>query len=303
MTFDWLQFALEPGFWLAPGILFVYYFVVWLLKGRDPKFDSIVPRYEPPAGLSPAGARYLITTGSDGRSLAAVLARLAACGCVTITPDAIGYRITRAASSAGAEHQLAPEEAAVFKDLFDSATAVHISPSDANTNSRYVGEIQNGLRQLDGRYFTRNAEFLALGIGVTVIYLLLRAALSPSRETFRSFFLTGWVTFFFLMLGGIVLVNFIPMTRDLLRGTLPPRKFLSVFLGLLMIGGVGGIVIYSLAKSSSIEHAAAVVLLIFMNLAWVPALRALPWKVGKRGKNSKASGNFWQRWSRIRLTA
>ncbi len=105
--------------------------------------------------------------------------------------------------------------------------------------------------------------------------MLLRAALSPGRDTLRSVFPTAWITFFLFMLGAIVLVNVIPMTRDLLRGTLPPRRFFSVFLGLPVIGSVGGIVIYSLAKSSSVEHAATVVILILMNVAWVPALRAL----------------------------
>ncbi len=65
----------------APVALCLYYFLAWLAVGRSPKPGTIVVRYEPPAGISPAAARYLITTGSDGRTLAAVIAALAARNC------------------------------------------------------------------------------------------------------------------------------------------------------------------------------------------------------------------------------
>ncbi|MGZ4843025.1 MAG: hypothetical protein ACXV5J_14840, partial [Candidatus Angelobacter sp.] len=53
-----------------PGLLLAYYVVCWLAAGRDPKIGNIAPRYEPPAGISPGVARYILTGGSDGTTLA-----------------------------------------------------------------------------------------------------------------------------------------------------------------------------------------------------------------------------------------
>src|SRR5258708_32159510 len=71
---------------LFPALLLVYYLICWLAVGRDPKVGNVVPRYEPPAGVSPGVARYIVTGGSDGTSLAAVLAGLAAKGLGSIGP-------------------------------------------------------------------------------------------------------------------------------------------------------------------------------------------------------------------------
>ncbi len=272
---DWTQWAADPRFWVPLAILFAYYLAVWLVKGRDPALGTIVPQYAPSAELSPAAARYLVTTGSDGRSLAAVLARLAACGCVTIEPDAAGYRITRAANPDAAK-QLAPEEAAVLESMFDGDAPLHLAPSNANITSRLVAGIQKSLQQrLDGRYFTRNLRFVALGIAVSFVYALVRAVQSAGREVFVAFFLTLWVLFFMSMLGMIVCVNVVPAMRAAFRGTLERSKFLKAFAVLLAVTAMGGIGVYSLAKASSAAHAVVVLGLIVMNIAWAPALRAL----------------------------
>ncbi|HLY98935.1 MAG TPA: hypothetical protein VKT33_07700, partial [Candidatus Angelobacter sp.] len=53
-----------------PGLLLVFYVISWLVAGRDPKIENVAPRYEPPAGVSPGVARYILTGGSDGTTLA-----------------------------------------------------------------------------------------------------------------------------------------------------------------------------------------------------------------------------------------
>jgi hypothetical protein len=61
-----------------PLLLFLYYLLCWARVGKDPKVQKVTPQYEPPSGISPGLARYIITGGSDGTTLAAVLAQLAA---------------------------------------------------------------------------------------------------------------------------------------------------------------------------------------------------------------------------------
>jgi len=98
-----------------PALLLVFYVICWLLVGRDPKIGVVAPLYEPPTGISPGVARYVLTGGSDGTTLAAVLAGLAARGVVAIQPQAGKYAVTLLNPSA----RLLPDEASLVKTLFN----------------------------------------------------------------------------------------------------------------------------------------------------------------------------------------
>lgn len=99
---------------LFPAILFVFYLVFWFLVGRDPRIETVAPQYGPPEGVSPGVARYIRTGGSDGTTLAAVAASLAAQGIVSISPVQKEYHLELLDSKRPA----APEEAALVKTLF-----------------------------------------------------------------------------------------------------------------------------------------------------------------------------------------
>lgn len=106
---------------IFPAALLAYYFVSWLIVGRDPKIKNITPQYEPPPGISPAVARYVLTGGSDGTTLAAILAELAAKHVISIqSGTAGGYRIRLLNDKV----TVMPEEAAVLKNLLDVELAV-----------------------------------------------------------------------------------------------------------------------------------------------------------------------------------
>ena len=57
--------------------MLLYYIVVWLRVGRDPDKPSIMPNYEPPAGVSPAAMRYLVRMGFDDKTLTAAVIDMA----------------------------------------------------------------------------------------------------------------------------------------------------------------------------------------------------------------------------------
>lgn len=99
---------------LFPAGLFVFYLISWLVAGRDPKIRNVVPQYEPPPGVSPGVARYVITGGSDGTTLASVLAGMAAKGVVSIEPIEKSYQLKLLNSKIA----VWPEEAAIAKTLF-----------------------------------------------------------------------------------------------------------------------------------------------------------------------------------------
>jgi hypothetical protein len=122
-------FAIHDVYHLVfPCLLLVFYVVCWLAVGRDPKIGVVAPRYEPPAGISAGVARYILTGGSDGTTLAAVLAGLAAKGVIAIQPQAGSYAI----SLLNASPILLPDEASVVRTLFNVVLTVQ-PYADSNT--------------------------------------------------------------------------------------------------------------------------------------------------------------------------
>src|SRR6478672_3873774 len=122
-------FAIPDFYRLAfPALLLAFYVICWLRVGRDPKVGNVAPRYEPPEGVTPGVARYILTGGSDGTTLAAVLAGLAAKGVVSIQPQAGTYAVTLLNPST----IVLPDEACVIKTLFNVVPAVK-PYSDSNT--------------------------------------------------------------------------------------------------------------------------------------------------------------------------
>jgi hypothetical protein len=115
-----------------PGLLLAFYVICWLVAGRDPKIGNVAPRYEPPAGISPGVARYVLTGGSDGTTLAAVLTGLAAKGVVSIQPQNGNYAVQLL--NAGAT--VLPDEASVVRTLFNTEQTVQ---PYADSNSAIVG--------------------------------------------------------------------------------------------------------------------------------------------------------------------
>lgn len=136
-------FAVPDFYRLAfPGLLLVFYVVCWFAVGRDPKIRNIAARYEPPAGISPGVARYILTGGSDGTTLAAVLAGLAAKGVIAIQPDEGSYAITLLNSST----IVLPEEASLVKTLFNVEPTVQPYP-ESNTAALDKASLQTSGRQ------------------------------------------------------------------------------------------------------------------------------------------------------------
>jgi hypothetical protein len=115
-----------------PALLLAFYVICWLVAGRDPKIENVAPRYEPPTGVSPGVARYILTGGSDGTTLAAVLTGLAAKGVVSIQPQNGNYAVQLLSSNT----TVLPDEASVIRTLFNTEQTVQ---PYADSKSAIVG--------------------------------------------------------------------------------------------------------------------------------------------------------------------
>src|SRR5262249_20562772 len=127
----------DPRLLLFPAVVLMYYLVCWLLVGRDPKFENVATQYDAPPGISPGAARYVLTGGSDGTTLAAILADLAAKQVISVQPEGRSYRIKLLNEKA----TVMPEEAVILKSLFNVEMTVQ-----AYAATR-VKRVNNGIAQ------------------------------------------------------------------------------------------------------------------------------------------------------------
>ena len=74
------------------GVL-LYYLIIWLRIGRDPEKGTIIPRFEPPKGLSPAAVRYISKMGFDHRAFAAAVISMAVKGYISIVENDKKYTL------------------------------------------------------------------------------------------------------------------------------------------------------------------------------------------------------------------
>ena len=156
-------------------VFFTYYLFAWVRVGRDPEASSIVPRYRPPAGCSPAIARRLVTMGYDRTTFSAALLDLAAAGLVRLTSQAGRYFVERTDKQAVG---LAPDETtllvALFKGSFGSAQQRSRQELDAITIHRAYRTHRRSLWLLvNRRFFTRNLLYVIpaflISLGVAAI--------------------------------------------------------------------------------------------------------------------------------------
>ncbi|MBI5076200.1 MAG: DUF2207 domain-containing protein [Nitrospirae bacterium] len=189
-------------------VFFTYYLFAWVRVGRDPEASSIVPRYRPPAGCSPAIARRLVTMGYDRTAFSAALLDLAAAGLVRLTSRAGRYFVERTDKQAVG---LAPDEASLLDALFKS------SSNSAHQRSRqeldaimihraYRAHRRSLWRLVNRRFFTRNLLHVIPAFLISLVVAAINAEIVDIGGTYiRELtalglwtLLTGFITRFLM---------------------------------------------------------------------------------------------------------
>jgi hypothetical protein len=264
--------------WLlaTPVVFFLYYLIGWLSLGREPALGSVPVRYDPPEELSPAAVRYIRTTGSDARTLAAVIAQLAARECIGMEMQDSKYKLTQLKTDASVVAGLAPEEARVLEMLFEDGKEIILHPNKGDELNKYSLAIQGQLqKRLDGVYFTRHVGYIVLGILTSLMAAMWMALTAEGKDTSGLLFLTWWFFFCGTTLGAIVLTSIIPACQLALRGMGGTRQLLIGLGVLAAFGSVFVMLLRTMANNVSPIYAVTLVTLVGMNLAWIPALKRM----------------------------
>jgi len=184
------------GFILLVG----YYFIVWFRVGRDPENGTIIPRFSPPKGFSPEAVRFVFQMGYDHKAFAAAVINLAVKGALTIHEDAEGeFSLTRTGVSVAT---LARGERKIIEKLFGTAGMLKLTNHNHKDIQQAIFGLQSTLKMnFEKLYFLRNSGFLAPGIFITLLTLLVMAMTAPEKALagFMGVWLSGWtVACFFL---------------------------------------------------------------------------------------------------------
>jgi hypothetical protein len=273
---DWLR---RDGWLLvAPGLLFLFYLIAWFWIGPEPKPGTVVTRYEPPEGLSPAAVRYIASGMTDGRSFAAVIAELARRGCLRVEPCDGKYKLSRLMSDRATESLLAPEEKRTLAVLFEDGPVIELSGAmdqrNAAQNGRYVMHIHEELaKQIGSKYFTRHTGIVALGVLATFVSALILAATAHGRDASGAVFFTLWILFCGLIVGLMIELTFREAWKNAARaGTgwaklLPGTAAIAVFMAAIAF------LLTKLTEGVSLSFSLMLVAFLLVNLGWGPRLK------------------------------
>jgi len=273
-------------FLVVDAILILYYSAVYILLTSRRDSAAVVIHYAPPANLSPAQLRFLLTGDSDRKTVAAVVLNLAARGLVTIKCLDNFYVITKRVTAP--PPGLPAEEDLAFRIMFGLPPAADIPvpnpwvdpsvPEGSYLLHPIAGEgfaallrgIQKALRLVYERRLFRRHLIFSVPAAVLSIYLLSATAyLAPFSVFFSA-----------TLLAGVLFANFTPYVHDALRGrTTPERKGKLAAIILIFISYAG--IFSGLTHQYPNTFLFTLFLALFVNL-WFPLKLRSPTTEGRR---------------------
>ena len=256
-------------------LLLLYYLIVWVRVGRDPQEGVIMPRYEPPAGLSPAGMRYLVKMGFDNKVAAAAMLDMAVKQYVTIGKSDAVYTLTRAS---GDKIVLTPDERLLAEKLLGSDQSLELSPAHHTRVQSAITALKNSLKTSEEKiYFLTNSRYLMPGVVFSALLVAATVLLAPSKGAmvtgaFISIWLTGW-SFGVVML----LLMAVAAWKAAISGeggvaAKGGALFLTLFCLPFLAGEVFGISM--LVRSTGLSTAGLLALVVFLNVLFHHLLKA-----------------------------
>ncbi|NNK61584.1 MAG: DUF2207 domain-containing protein [Gemmatimonadetes bacterium] len=216
----WLMADWGPHIQALIGVLAVLcvYVLLWFKVGVDPARSSRVVRYEPPDGYSPAAMGYLAERGWKDRLMSSALVSLAVQGALRIEKDGDDdWKLRRAGD--GSIALAATEERKLFEQLLGSKKVLDLESSSHASRFRTARKqlISTLKRRIEKTYFVLNRRWFAVGLGVSVLTLVLLAILDPYGVPFPAWFLMFWLSMWTIG-AGTLFIRCLALWRTALTG-------------------------------------------------------------------------------------
>ena len=254
-------------------ILFIYYFLTWLKVGKDPEKGTIIPRFHPPDGFSPAAVRFVMEMGYDAKAFAAAVVDMAVKGALRIVQDDDGtYTLERITNNVPA---LSKGEQRVLDALFDYSGILVLKNENHKTVQAGKKALEKVLKQeYEKNYFLRNTRYFIPGLIITFLTLIgmVLTARNVPTATFMGLWLSIWTGGVFFLLRSAI---------SAWRAKIDKKKAIGTTLFTLpfLAGEIFGLTVF--AKAVSFPAALLFIGVIFLDVLFYHLLKA-PTHHGRR---------------------
>lgn len=161
--------------WSGLLVLLAWCGLRWHAVGRDPAPGTVVVRYTPPPGVSPAGLRHIRRMGYDDRCFTADVLALAVAGELRIErdgrPPREHWQLHRTAPASDAAAAADEAAAALLRGLFADATSLALDAAAANRLQAAIRAHRVALdRRFKGTMFHYNGGSLLVALLIAVLF-------------------------------------------------------------------------------------------------------------------------------------
>lgn len=200
--------ALGIGLLVVVGFLYLQ----WRRVGRDPKGGVVIPEYNPPADVSPAGARYIRRMAYDDRCFAADMVELGVCGAAKISKVGKStYSVQRANVPGGS---VADSARVLYEGLLGSRSELEFKSENHAIIGPARSEHEKHLKSAYAKAnFQRNDGIGCLG-GLISIAAIVAAFLLDKLTVNAAVIVPTVIVFIVASITSTVLVNTVIAWRD-----------------------------------------------------------------------------------------
>ncbi|MDN4163890.1 DUF2207 domain-containing protein [Cytophagales bacterium LB-30] len=231
----------NPGYLILVLVL-VFFIVVWIQVGVDPRRGTLVPHFYPPKGFGPAHLRYLTTYKFDSKSMSATYVDMAVRGLIRIKKNGSTFSMERVKEIA--TERITPADQRILDQLFSRGNTLEMKQA----NHSELGGAQKALANIvkeamDDVYLKKNTKYLIWGVVVFLAGYLYTLFMSPAGIRGDLIFAILW---FMPWTGACVLLlsRFLMFLREgSVAGSIAMHLFLIPFLGAdIFVGFFSGLV-------------------------------------------------------------
>jgi hypothetical protein len=192
----------QDALWIGVAllVLLVYYLLVWSAVGRDPDRGVIMPRYEPPANLSPAAIRYLVRMGYDNKTFTAAVLDMAVRGFLTIKEDFGSYTLNRTK---------ADNRVLRMRKMSRGQESLLLQSENHTIVGAAIHSLKTWLKVAEDKiYFFTNARYMIPAILFSAAVLVGLVMMLGAPKVMVAGFLCVWLTMWTLAVSGLILGSY-----------------------------------------------------------------------------------------------
>lgn len=184
------------------ALIIVYCIITWIKVGKDPKKDIIIPRYNPPDGLSPADVKYIDSMGNYDKVFEASILNLAVKGYIKIenveekTFGIKSNKMTLIKQEKPLEDDISEDEKDIYKSLPSIAKLEYSSSLQRKLETMQTGQRKFLKNKFNGQMYKRNSGLVTLSVIMSFVTAIITVmfSITLTEEMFIVPFMTIWLT-------------------------------------------------------------------------------------------------------------